>query len=300
MVNRQVTYRIRKPAGIGTLSLVLAFTICIPAASAQERPAIIGGNALQTSVDVGEYLQQMIQLGEQSLTASQAAGQAGSISELKANVNGVLETVWGMPSTLGEDPAGDVPVPGWRERWQTDGSGVHPEWESRLGLPEPPAVTDPTQFGIVGRGRALRSQLAAVDSNATASASQKEQARRILASINNVIGWTHLVANSAKGEAQPRVDLTYQWDAPAEFWLSTADTGWLFEVHAQAVNILKTDYEGDLDMARRHATDLTRLIQKYLNGVDANNDGVISPVQMEGGLHTAHQEAESAGPVSSR
>ena len=98
-----------------------------------------------------------------------------------------------------------------------------------------------------------------------------------------------------KGERPPRVDLTYQWDAPVDFWMSTADTGWLHEAFAQALNILKTDYGDDVEMARSHAADMVDLLEKTMEGVDANSNGSIEPVRMEGGLLTAMQHAGFAG-----
>ncbi len=40
---------------------------------------------------------------------------------------------------------------------------------------------------------------------------------------------------------------------------------------------------------------MARLIEKALNGVDANENGSIEPVMMEGGLNTAFQHARLAG-----
>ena len=74
----------------------------------------------------------------------------------------------------------------------------------------------------------------------------EEPADRALASLNNVIGWTYMTTGIKVREIQPRVSLTHLWDAPREFWHSTAVTGWLAEAYAQAVNILKTDYEDDV------------------------------------------------------
>ena len=96
-------------------------------------------------------------------------------------------------------------------------------------------------------------------------------------------------------EMQPRVSLTYLWDAPAEFWQSSADTGWLDEVFAQAVNILKTDYGTDVAEARKHAAGMTELLQRVLNGVDADKNGTIEPTMMEGGLNAAVRAAGKEG-----
>ena len=115
---------------------------------------------------------------------------------------------------------------------------------------------------------------------------------------DQVIGWMKIDDGVTKGERQPRVDLTYQWDAPVDFWMSTADTGWLHEAFAQALNILKTDYGDDVEMARSHAADMVGLLEKSMQGVDANGNGSIAPVRMEGGLLTALQHAGFAGITS--
>ena len=60
------------------------------------------------------------------------------------------------------------------------------------------------------------------------------------------------VTGGLKGtEVQPRISLTHVWDAPPEFWNSSADTGWMAEAYPQAINILRTDYAGDVAEARR-------------------------------------------------
>src|SRR5690606_4099576 len=98
---------------------------------------------------------------------------------------------------------------------------------------------------------------------------------------------------------QPRISLTHMWDAPAAFWNSTADTGWLYEAEAQAINILKTDYGTDVGEAREHAAGMTQLLQRAVDGVDANRNGTVEPARMEGGLRAGLSEAGRAG-LSSR
>jgi hypothetical protein len=120
----------------------------------------------------------------------------------------------------------------------------------------------------------------------------------IVAPLSNVIGWMRMDNGITKGELQPRVDLTYRWDAPMSFWNSTADTGWLFEVFAQAQNILKTNYDGDVEMAQEHADGMTQLLKKVLNGVDANGNGSVEAKAQEGGLRAALEQAQAANLVS--
>ena len=168
------------------------------------------------------------------------------------------------------------------------------DFAERYGT-KPPEVDDPTALGIVGHGRYARKQLQALIDGEDATDAQKLHGQHVIASLNNVIGWMKIDDGVTKAERQPRVDLTRVWDAPSEFWLSTADTGWLHEVFAQAINILKTDYEDDVAMARQHAAAMTQLIEKYRNGVDADEDGAVEPAMMEGGLMTALQHAELGG-----
>jgi hypothetical protein len=188
---------------------------------------------------------------------------------------------------------------GWKERWQVSGEEFDPNFVRRLGS-APPRVTDPSALGIVGRGRAIRPRLEQIaDSASSANASARAAAVGALASLNDVIGWTHITRGYKGREVQPRISLTHEWDAPTAFWNSTADTGWLFEAEAQAINILKTEYGNDVDEARRHAAGMTELLQRVRDGVDADSDGTVEPARMEGGLNAALSEAAKAG-LSSR
>ena len=165
----------------------------------------------------------------------------------------------------------------------------------RLGT-LPPKLTDPRQLGVMGRGRAVRGWMEQITSGILRSpATQRTSAEQVVASINNVIGWTYVTEGLKGREQQPRISLTYVWDAPAEFWQSSADTGWLDEVFAQAANILKTDYANDVAEARRHAAGMSELLQKVLSGVDADKNGKVEPKMMEGGLNAALDAAGRGG-----
>jgi hypothetical protein len=167
------------------------------------------------------------------------------------------------------------------------GEEFDPAFVERYGT-EPPRVTDPRQLGIMGRGLAVRGWLEEVSSNSSyAFAEQRTPADAILASLNNIIGWMYVTTGLKGREVQPRISLTHVWDAPVEFWNSSADTGWLREVHAQATNILKTDYSEDVAEARQHAAGLSQLLEKVLQGVDADGNGVVEAKPMEGGLNAA-------------
>lgn len=255
-------------------------------------------SAQASQIDAGAYLQDIVKLGEQALAASRAAEKATTVEEVKAGADQVFETVWGMKSGMVKaEPFGDVPAHGWKVLWQTSGAEFDSMWTARYGT-KPPTITDPEKLGIAGRARYLRDHLEALAKDENTPAADRQRAERIAASLNNVIGWMRLRVGLKGDERQPRISLTEEWTSSPEFWNSTADTGWLYEAYSQAVNIMKTDYEGDVEMARKHAADMTRLIEKYLNGVDADNDGTVEPEKMEGGLYTALREAESAGLVS--
>lgn len=245
--------------------------------------------------EAAALLVEMRQLVEQALAASRAAEQASSVAEVKAAADKVFTAVWGIPSGVnGERPA-EVQVLGWKERFQVSGEEFDQRWVARYGS-KPPQITDPRKLGIQGRGLAVRARLEQIaDSTSGRPAAAREAASKALASLNNVIGWVHITRGYKGREAQPRASLTHVWDMPAQFWNSTADTGWLFEVYSQATNILKTDYAGDVAEARKHAADMTALLQKLLTGLDADRNGTIEPKAMEGGLDAALAQAALAG-----
>lgn len=249
--------------------------------------------------DVGPHLQELVRLTEAALDASRAAEQAQSVAAVKAGADAVFEAIWGLPSGLdAPDARGASKQHGWKTRWQTTPAAFDSAFAARLGT-APPAIDDPEQLGIMGRGRYVRHQFAvAPDSAGPETPGARYAHSNIIAPLNNAIGWMRLDNGITKGELQPRIDLTYQWDAPMAFWQSAADTGWLQEAYAQAVNILKTDYDGEVATARQHAAGMTQLLEKVLDGVDANNNGRVEPTMMEGGLRLALQEARAAGLVS--
>ncbi len=248
--------------------------------------------AQSSDEEVGSYLQEIVQLTEQALEASRAAERAQTVGD----VNAVFEAVWGLPSGLAAEGArGAANQHGWQTRWQTTPAAFDSAFAARMGT-EPPEIEDPRALGILGRGRYVRELFAVVpDSAGPETPGARYSHESIVAPLSNAIGWMRLDNGITKGELQPRIDLTYQWDAPVAFWNSTADTGWLNEAYAQALNILKTDYEGDVETAREHAAAMTRLLEKTLDGVDADDDGRIEPIMMEGGLRAALREAEAAG-----
>jgi hypothetical protein len=240
-------------------------------------------------------LGEMQQLTEQALATSRAAEQAATVAEVKTAADKVLQTVWGSATGRGEGDASEIRVPGWKERWQVTGGEFAASYSKRLGTAAP-KITDPRQLGAMGRGRAVRGRLTQLaDGAPTSATADKTATERVVASISNVIGWAYMSEGLKGNEMQPRVSLTHVWDAPAEFWQSDADTGWLEEAYAQAANILKTDYGSDVAEARRHAVGMSELLQKSLNGVDADKNGTVEPKMMEGGLNAALRAAGQAG-----
>ena len=193
---------------------------------------------------------------------------------------------------------GAVSIHGWKTRWQVDNGDFDEAFAERYGV-VPPEIQDISALGIMGRGRAVRILLQNVIDSETASDKERMHAEEVITSLNNVIGWMKIDDGVTKGERQPRVDLTREWDASPEFWLSTADTGWLPEVFSQAINILKVDYEGDVSEAQRHAEGMRELAQKVIDGLDVDSNGQVEPVKMEGGVNAAMNVARSAGIVGS-
>ena len=262
-----------------------------PATSTRPPPGVMrpisGFGSGLSDAQAMTLLREMRQMTEQLVTASRAAEQ-GSVEQVRAMADQALQAVWGVPTGIAPGtPAAAVRVPGWKERWQVSGAELPDSgWLKRNGT-LPPTITDPRRLGIMGRGLAVRGKLElASRGSSLAFISQDTPADASLASLNNVIGWTY-ISYGRKGEWQPRPSLTHVWDAPAEFWNSSADTGWLEEVYSQGVNILKTDYAGDVAMARRHAAGMTQILQRVLNGVDVDRDGAIEARPMEGGLVAA-------------
>jgi hypothetical protein len=291
------------PRQFRAVPLLVAALVAAAPAAAQEQPRPVTpdrptmsdfGKSL-TAADAGTLLAEIGDLADQALAASRAAESASSVAEVKAGASRVVQAVWGLPTGASGAEASEVERLGWKERWQVSGSEFDPNFVKRLGS-QPPRITDPRELGMVGRGRAVRGFLEElVEGEAATTGAQREAAAAVLASLNDVIGWTHITRGYKGREVQPRISLTYVWDAPPAFWNSTADTGWLFEAEAQAINILKTDYGTDVAEARKHAAGMTELLQRVKDGVDANRNGSVEAVRMEGGLNAALSEAPRAG-----
>jgi hypothetical protein len=244
----------------------------------------------------GALLVEIRWLVEEALAASRAAERGESVTAVRGGAERVFTSVWGVESgILPEGPAAEVSYPGWKERWQVSGAEFDSSFVARYGS-APPSTVDPRELGIVGRGRAVRGRLAEIAATSSPAAiEERAAAERAVAALNNVIGWSYITVGFKGREVQPRISLTHLWDAPATFWNSTADTGWLYEAQAQATNILKTEYGADLDEARSHAAEMTRILERVLEGVDADGDGAVRARAMEGGVNVAIEEAARAG-----
>ncbi|PQJ33288.1 hypothetical protein BSZ35_00555 [Salinibacter sp. 10B] len=245
--------------------------------------------------EVGPLLRDIVNRTEAALQVSKTAEEAQSVADVKAAADSVFRAVWGISSGIAPTEAkGGVAHHGWKVRWQTTEAAFDSAFAARMGA-EAPEINDPKKLGIMGRARHLRSQFAvAPDSADPETPGARYSHDAIVAPLSNVIGWMRMDNGITKGELQPRVDLTYRWDAPMSFWKSTADTGWLFEALAQAQNILKTAYDGDVEMARDHAAGMTQLLKKSLEGVDANGNGTVEAKAQEGGLRAALEQAQAA------
>ena len=263
------------PLYLRTYGLALVLSVLVFAASAKAQ-------------SVGDHLTAMDQLLQAAHEASTAAESAADIASVKQQADLVFAVVWGQPSGLTWDLGGAAHMHGWKTRWQTTGEEFDENHVERLG-DTPPAITDLAALGIMGRGRAAVAILL--------EQADQPHVQHVIASLSNVIGWMRLDDGVTKGERQPRVDLTHIWDAPSRFWNTTADTGWLSEVFAQSINILKTDYGDDLTLAQSHAEAMTALIEQCRSGIDENGDGAIAPAMMEGGLDTALAHARYGGLI---
>lgn len=269
-------------------------------AAADDAPEVGMSRASAFGEDLSEaealdLLREMVSLAQGALEATRAAEEdASSVAGVKLAAERAFQAVWGLPSGITEGGTPEVAAWGWKERWQVTGGEFDPDFVERLGE-APPVVTDPLALGIMGRGRAVQGRLEARGGGSVQAfwepAGPLDEA---LASLNNVVGWTYLTTGRKIREVQPRFSLTHLWDAPKGFWQSTADTGWIHEVHAQAVNILKTHYGDDQEEVRRHLADLSALLEKVLAGVDRDGDGAVRPLAMEGGLEAALAAAERA------
>lgn len=251
--------------------------------------------AQSDSHEAGKYLAEIEMLANKIVAHAEEATKASTVESVKEHANSVFELVWGQPSSLqNPEEKGAIPIHGWKTRWQVNNDQFDEAFAERNGV-IPPAIEDVQQLGIMGRGRAVRHYAQQIIDSQSTSDEEKQKSEALISSLNNVIGWMKMDDGVTKGERQPRVDLTREWDSSIEFWQSTADTGWLAEVFSQSVNILKVDYDGNVTEANKHAQGLLELSMKMVKGVDADGNGTIESVKMEGGIEAAVSEAKAAG-----
>ena len=262
--------------------------------SGHPHPRSVFGTNL-TRQEARALIAEMQQITQKALATSRAAEKAATVADIKNAADQVLQAAWGNATGRGDGNTAEVKLPGWKERWQVTGGEWSPSYAKRLGT-LPPKITDPRQLGVMGRGRAVRGRLnAIVAGTIAASPAEKASAEQVAASISNVVGWTYVSEGLKGNEMQPRISLTYMWDAPSAFWNSSSDTGWFDEAFSQAINILKTDYGTDVAEARKHAAGMSELLEKVLVGLDADKDGKVEPKMMEGGLNAALAAAGTDG-----
>lgn len=280
--------RARRSSWTSRLPRIVICLVLTHLASAAARPASASPD------EIAALLNEIQVLSAEALAAAETAASAATVDEVKRAADAVYQRMWGLSSGLAEPGAtGAEAAHGWKERWQTDETHFDSAYSVRYSG-RPPTIDDPRALGIIGRGRHVRLLLDALIGDSTTAADQRLHAEHVRISLNNVIGWQKMDTGRIKNEIQPRVDLTRLWDAPVAFWNSTSDTGWAFEALAQALNILKVEY-ADVAEARAHAADMADLIRRYMDGVDADGDGAVAPVMMEGGLQTALAHARLAG-----
>jgi hypothetical protein len=282
----------------GTLVAFLAMSSAAPLGAQDDNgftPRVSAFGTDLSPAEAGALLLEMHAMAQEALAASRAAERASTVAEVKAGADRVFRSIWGLPSGISGDATGEVPEHGWKTHWQVTGAEFDERWIERYGT-RPPDITDPRALGLMGRGRAIRGRLEEIGSGSSRVLGERRSAAdEALASLNNVIGWTYITTGLKVTEVQPRISLTHVWDAPAEFWNSDADTGWLPVAYSQAVNILKTDYAGDLNEARLHAISMSVLLERVLVGLDADRNGTVDPKPMEGGLNATVDAAARAG-----
>ncbi|MDE2958062.1 MAG: hypothetical protein OXU68_13800 [Bacteroidota bacterium] len=259
-----------------TSALLLALMLGVPQAAHGQETAI-GGHLL--SID---------QLLADAYRESKAAETANTVELIKQHADAVFAMVWGQSSGLLGASGGAAQMHGWKTRWQTTGEEFDENHVARHGN-LPPVIDNPALLGIMGRGRAAVALML--------ERSDEPHMEHVIVSLSNVIGWMRLDDGVTKGERQPRIDLTHVWDAPSRFWNTTADTGWLNEVFAQATNLIKTNYGANVGLAQSHAQAMTALIERCRAGMDEDGDGTVAPVMMEGGLDTALEHARYGGLI---
>jgi len=224
-----------------------------------------------TPEEIGEYLKDIYRLAEEIREEIHLAANAETVEEVKEHAAKIYELIMGVSSS---DTGGAL---GWEDRWY------------------------PQSFEVPGfdaKARYVRELIQVLIDDPNTPEEVKIHGSFVIQSINNVIGWMIHGTGRKSGTLQPRLNLTYVWDAPTEFWLSTADTGWIHEVTAQATNIVRVNYGDDVEEARKHAADMIPLMERVFEGDETDVDTLYWPYMMRGGLEVVMMHAKQAGFLS--
>ncbi|VAW34152.1 hypothetical protein MNBD_CHLOROFLEXI01-2119, partial [hydrothermal vent metagenome] len=89
-------------------------------------------------------------------------------------------------------------------------------------------------------------------------------------------------------------DVTAEIELHAEHVLISSDNalGWIDAAIIQALRVIASDSAAEAQPA---AEELARLLDAAMNGVDANGDGNVAPIQGEGGIQTAYVHGQNMG-----
>lgn len=224
-----------------------------------------------TPEEIGEYLRDIYRIAEEIREEIHLAANAETVEEIKEHSAKIYELIMGVPSS---DTAGAL---GWEDRWYPQSADVP---------------------GFDAKARYVRELIQVLIDDPDTPDEVKLHGSFVIQSINNVIGWMIHGTGRKAGTLQPRLNLTYVWDAPTEFWLSTADTGWIHEISAQATNIVRVNYGDDIEEARKHAADMIPLMDRVFEGDETDVDTLYWPYMMRGGLEVVMMHAKQAGFLS--
>jgi hypothetical protein len=154
-----------------------------------------GALAQATNEEIAGHLQAIDQLTRDALEASRMAEEATSVADVKSQADRVFAAIWGSSSDIDQNGVGRAEkVHDWKTRWQSDTDDFELETPDQFGT-LPPAITDPAQLGIIGRGRFVREQLW----DSTRADAGNPHFTHINAALSNVIGWMHIDYAPARG-----------------------------------------------------------------------------------------------------
>lgn len=224
-----------------------------------------------TAEEIGAYLNDIYRIAEEIREEINLAATADTVEEIKEHAEHVYELIMGVPS------GGTGSTLGWEERWYPQSADVP---------------------GLDAKARYVRELIQVLVDDPNSSDEVQLHGSFVVQSLNNVVGWMIHGTGRKSGTLQPRLNLTYVWDAPTEFWLSSADTGWVHEVSAQASNIIRVNYGDDVEEARKHAEAMIPLMERVFEGAETDADTLFWPYMMRGGLEVVMQHGKQAGFLS--